>query len=183
MGRLVERQRALRRHEYERMIDAGLFRDERIELIRGVIVEMSPQNMPHSGAIQLLTRLLVPPLIGRSDVRVQLPFAAGDDSLPEPDLALVEPMYFGKAHPDRAFLIIEVADASLKFDRQEKAELYATAGVPEYWIVNLGEKMIERNSEPGAGAYTRVTPFRTGDTLAPIAFPDVAIAVGAIFGD
>ena len=120
MGRLVERQRALRRHEYERMIDAGLFRDERIELIQGVIVEMSPQNMPHSGAIQVLTRLLVPPLVGRSDIRVQLPFAAGDDSLPEPDLALVEPMYFGKAHPDRAFLIIEVADASLKFDRQRR---------------------------------------------------------------
>lgn len=179
----MERQRALRRHEYERMIDAGLFRDERIELIRGVIVERSPQNMPHSGAIQVLTRLLVPPLVGRADVRVQLPFAAGDDSLPEPDLALVEAKYFGKAHPDRAFLIIEVADASLKFDRQEKAELYAAAGVPEYWIVNLGEKMVERHSEPGAGVYTRVTPFRSGEMLAPTAFPDVAFAVGAVFGD
>jgi Uma2 family endonuclease len=165
------------------MIDAGLFRDERIELIRGVIVEMSPQNMPHSGAIQVLTRLLVPPLLGRADVRVQLPFAAGDDSLPEPDLALVEQKYFGKAHPDRAFLIVEVADASLKYDREEKAELYAAAGVPEYWIVNLAEKMIERRSEPGAGAYTRVTPYRSGEALAPIAFPDVVVSVGAVFGE
>src|SRR5262249_23922242 len=106
-----------------------------------------------------------------------------DDSLPEPDLALVEPKYFGKAHPDHAFLIIEVADASLKFDRQEKAELYAGASVPEYWIVNLAERVIERHSEPGSGAYARVAPFRIGETLAPIAFPDVALAVGAVFGD
>ena len=183
MGRLAERQRALRRHEYERMIDAGLFRDERIELIRGVIVEMSPQNMPHSWAIQMLTRLLVPPLVGRADVRVQLPLAAGDDSLPEPDLAIVEPRYFGRAHPDRAFLIIEVADTSLKFDRQEKAELYATAGIPEYWVVNLNDKIIERHNELAGGAYTRVTPYRPGESLSPLAFPDVGVRVAEVFGE
>src|ERR1041384_5574031 len=107
----AERRRPLRRAEYERMIDAGLFRDERVELIEGVIVEMSRQISPHAAAIQMLTQLLMPHLVGRAGVRVQLPLVAGDDSLPEPDLTLVEPRYFRDAHPDRAFLVIEVADA------------------------------------------------------------------------
>jgi Uma2 family endonuclease len=132
------------------MIEAGLFRDERIELIGGVIVEMSPQNVPHAAAIQILTRLLVPPLVGRADVRVQLPFAVGDDSLPEPDLAIVKPELRASAHPDKAFLLIEVADTSLQFDRHDKADLYARAGIAEYWIVNLSDGVIERHSEPSS---------------------------------
>ncbi len=183
MGQLAERQRPLRREEYERMIAAGLFRDERIELIEGVIVRMSPQNTPHAAAIQMLNRLLLPPLLGRADVRVQLPFASGEDSLPEPDVALVEPRYFKDAHPGHAFLIIEVADASLKFDRHEKADLYARAGVPEYWVVNIADKVIERHSDPAGGSYTRVTPYRPGESLAPLAFQDVTVRVAEVFGE
>jgi Uma2 family endonuclease len=182
MGRIVDRQRPLRRAEYERMIAAGLFRDERIELIRGVIVEMSPQNEPHSDTIQALTELLQLALAGRVGVRVQLPFIAGDDSLPEPDVAIVEHRRFRDAHPDRAFLLIEVADSSLKFDRHEKADLYAQANVPEYWVVNLAERIIERYTEPVSDAYTRVTPFRAGETIAPLAFPDATIPVSDVFG-
>ena len=158
MGQLVERQRPLRRTEYERMVSAGLFENERIELVRGVIIQMSPQNVPHATAIQRLTRWLQPALHGRADVRVQLPFVCGDDSLPEPDLAIVDPTTAdGDEHPDRAFLLIEVANASLKLDRGEKAELYARAGVPEYWVVNLVDRVIERHSQPSAGAYALVT--------------------------
>jgi Uma2 family endonuclease len=163
------------------MIAAGLFRDERIELIRGVIVEMTPQNAPHAGLIELLTHLLLPRLAGRANVRVQLPFVAGADSLPEPDLALVPPGRHTGGHPDRAFLVIEVADASLRFDRRDKAELYADAGVPEYWVVNIAQRLIERHSDPVAGAYTRVTPFRPGEAIAPLAFPDVTISVDELF--
>lgn len=165
------------------MIDAGLFRNERVELIEGVIVEMSPQNSPHAAAIQMLTQLLTPHLVGRSGVRIQLPFVAGEDSLPEPNVALVEPRYFKDAHPDRAFLVIEVADASLKFDRHDKADLYARAGVPEYWVVNLVDKIIERHSDAAGGVYTRVTPYRPGETLAPTAFHDVTVRVADVFGD
>ena len=164
------------------MIAAGLFRDERIELIRGVIVEMSPQNEPHSSAIQALTQLLLLPLVGRAAVRVQLPFNASDDSVPEPDLAVVEPKRFKDAHPDHAFLIVEVSDPSLAFDRHDKADLYAQANVPEYWVVNLAQAIIERRSEPVSGAYTRVTPFRAGETIAPLAFPDAGFRVDDVFG-
>ena len=164
------------------MIAAGLFRGEHIELIRGVIVEMSPQNARHADVIQALTRLLLPPLLRRADIRVQLPFAAGSHSLPEPDLALVKPGRYQAGHPDEAFLLIEVSDASLKLDRQDKAELYATAGVPEYWIVNLVDRAIEQHSEPSNGAYTRVIPFRSGETIRPLAFGDLSLNIDEIFG-
>ena len=164
------------------MITAGLFRDERVELIEGVVVEMSPQNAPHSYVIQILSRLLMPRLLGRADVRVQLPFVAGAHSVPEPDLAIVALGNYMDAHPSQALLIIEVADSSLKFDRQEKADLYARAGVPEYWVVNLADRIIERHSEPTSGAYTRVTPFRTGETIQPLAFADLGVRVDEVFG-
>ena len=164
------------------MISAGFFENERIELIRGVIVEMSPQSIAHAAAIQRLNRLLVPPLVGRADVRVQMSFVGGEDSMPEPDLALVSPIISEVSHPSVAFLIIEVANTSLTFDRGVKAELYARARIPEYWIVDLVERSVERHTEPSGGAYARVVVFRAAETIAVSAFPDVSLAVAAIFG-
>lgn len=164
------------------MVAAGFFRDERVELIQGVVVEMSPQNAPHSYVIQLLNRLLMTRLSGRADLRIQLPFVAGVYSLPEPDVAVVALENYMAAHPAQAFLIIEVADSSLKFDRQEKAALYARADVPEYWVVNLADRIIERHTEPAGDAYARLTPFRSGETVAPLAFPDVGLRVDEVFG-
>jgi Uma2 family endonuclease len=164
------------------MVSAGFFEDEHLELIRGVILEMTPQGVPHSAAIQRLTRLLVPPLVGRADVRVQLSFVAGDDNLPEPDLAIVSPVISEVSHPSEAFLVIEVANTSLKFDRDAKATLYAQFGVPEYWVVNVVDRVVERYFEPSADGYARVASFRPGDTIAVLAFPDVSLEVGAIFG-
>jgi Uma2 family endonuclease len=182
MARLVERQRPLRREEYERMIDAGLFQNERVELIRGIIVRVSPQNSAHATVVQILNRLLVPALLGRADVRVQLPFAATADSMPEPDLAVVAVTRFGEPHPSHAFLVIEVADSSLEEDRTDKAEVYATAGVAEYWVVNVPDRSIEVHTEPSRGGYTRVTPHRMGADVALGAFPDVTIRLGELFG-
>ncbi|HEX3694318.1 MAG TPA: Uma2 family endonuclease [Polyangia bacterium] len=104
------------------------------------------------------------------------------DSLPEPDLAIVARGRYMDAHPDQAFLIIEVADASLTIDRQEKTEIYARAQVPESWVVNVGERTIERYSEPSSGSYARLTPFRQGETIQPLAFPDVAVRIDEVFG-
>ena len=165
------------------MVSAGFFVGERVELIRGVIVEMSPQNIPHSAAIQFLNRWLQPALVGRADVRVQLPFVVGDDSVPEPDVALVAPVILKHSHPSQAFLLIEVADASLAYDRREKTDLYARAGVPEYWIVNLVDRVVERHSEPSGGAYARLETARGDDFISPLAFPDVGWPVAGIVGD
>ena len=163
------------------MADADLFQNERVELIRGIIVRMSPQKEAHATVIQILTRIFVPALLGRADVRVQLPFAASDDSMPEPDLALVAVTRFGQPHPGHAFLVIEVAEASLRDDREEKAELYAAVGVPEYWIVNIPDRAIEVHTEAVRSVYTRVTPYRIGQTVAPAAFPDVKVVLAELF--
>jgi Uma2 family endonuclease len=182
MIHLAERQRPLSRAEYERLVDADVFRGEHVELIHGIIVRMSPQNEPHAKLVQILTRILMPALVGRADVRVQLPLAAGPDSLPEPDLAVVAIAGFKEPRPERAFLVIEVADSSLDDDRTIKAELYASAAVPEYWVVNVLDRSIGVHTEPSRGAYTRVTPYRHGDPVAPRAFPDVIVDVGQLFG-
>jgi Uma2 family endonuclease len=181
VGQLAERQRLLTRAEYERTVEAGLFRGEHVELIRGIIVQMSPQKAAHAVLVQVLTRMLVLGLGRRAEVRVQLPFAVGTHSLPEPDLAVVAAARFGDPHPDRAFLIIEVAETSLAEDRGDKAELYAEAGVPEYWIVNVSDRSIEAHSEPSRGAYTRQTPYRMGQRVAPAAFPDVFVDITELF--
>lgn len=164
------------------MVSAGLFENEHIELVRGVILEMTPQGVPHSATIQRLTMLMVPPLVGRASVRVQMSFVAGDDSLPEPDLAVVSPVISELSHPSEAFLLVEVANSSLTFDRGVKAELYARFGVPEYWVVNVVDRVVERHTTPNNGAYERVDSLRPGDSIALTAFPDLKIDVAAIFG-
>jgi Uma2 family endonuclease len=164
------------------MISAGFFENERIELIRGVILEMTPQGVPHSAAIQRLTTLLVPLLVGRAGVRVQMSFVAGDDSMPEPDLAIVSPVISEVSHPSEAFLVIEVANTSLKFDRGAKAALYAQFGVREYWVVNVVDRVVERHTVPKGDTYEHIDSFRPGDTIALSAFPDVSLDVAAIFG-
>jgi Uma2 family endonuclease len=175
-----DRLRPLRRVEYERMVDQGFFGDERVELVDGVIVEMSPQGTRHAGTIQRLTTKLVPLLLGKAEVRVQAPLAVSDVSLPEPDLAAVAPGDADSAHPTTAFLVIEVSESSLNKDRLVKANLYAAAAVPEYWIVDITAAIIEVHSDPVSGRYSRVTPARAGDTLHLRAFPDVAIAVADV---
>jgi Uma2 family endonuclease len=120
-------------------------------------------------------------LIGdRAAIRVQMPFAAGDLSLPEPDVAVVPPGDYETAHPAQALLVIEVADSSLRKDRRLKVEIDARAGVPEYWVVGLVDGLVEVYTEPTDGAYRRVTPARRRDRIRPGAVPDVEIAVDDI---
>jgi Uma2 family endonuclease len=176
---VAQRQRLLRREEYERMVEVGLFRGEHIELIRGLIVRMSPQGVSHASVIQILTRVLVPALLGRADVRVQLPFAVGDHSLPEPDLAVVAVGGFRTPHPDRASLLIEVAETSLDEDRSEKGRLYAEGGVCEYWVVNIPALAVEVYTDPSPTGYSRMTTHRA--RLALSAFPDVVVDLAELF--
>jgi Uma2 family endonuclease len=157
--------RPLLRVEFERLVDTGAFDEERIELLDGVIVEMSPQSTWHADAIMQLTELLMRAVQGRARVRVQLPFAASEVSLPEPDVALVPPGDYRSAHPQTAHLIVEVALESLRKDRTLKAELYARARVPEYWVVNLVDRCIEVRTLPVDGAYTKLDTFTPGASV------------------
>jgi Uma2 family endonuclease len=169
--------RPLRRVEYDKLIELGAFQDERIELLEGAMVAMPPIGAPHSSAVQELNRILLPALLERATVRIQNPFAALDDSEPEPDVAVVPPGRYATAHPEQAYLIVEVSESSLPIDRVIKQRIYARSGVPEYWIVNLVEGCIEVYTEPGPIAYARVTRYGRGQTLRPIAFADVEVRV------
>jgi Uma2 family endonuclease len=113
-------------------------------------------------------------------VRVQSAFAASDGSEPEPDLAVVPAGDYDDAHPSEAHLIIEVADSSLVKDRGIKAALYAESGVPEYWVVNLPDKLIEVHTDIIQGAYTRVASYRKGQIVRLQRFTDVEIPVDGV---
>jgi Uma2 family endonuclease len=140
--------RRFTREEYYRMAELGLFRGERVELIEGDIIKMSPVSAEHVTCVHRLFQWLFQ-VFSDATVRIQSPLNLGD-SEPEPDIAVVP----GKAgdylhaHPTTALLVVEVAQTSLEYDREVKAPLYARAGIPEYWIVNLDGQCIEVYRDP-----------------------------------
>lgn len=170
--------RRFRRAEYDRMVAMGLFQGERVELLHGVIVGMSPIGPPHATVVDRLNRTLVLKLFERALVRIQQPLAAWDDSEPEPDVSVVPLGDYSVDHPDRAQLVIEVADSSLVIDRETKVPLYAASCVLEYWIVNLVERVVEVYTDPEGPGYRSHRRARARDTVSPGAFPDLVLRVG-----
>ena len=160
------------------MVALGFFQSERVELLHGVIIAMTPPNdPPHASPVQLLGEILVLGLARRATVRVQLPLVAADDSEPEPDIAVVPRGDYNEAHPERAHLVIEVADSSLRKDRLVKGPLYATSGFEEYWVVNVIAKVVEVHRYPSDDGWASVTRHGRDDTIHPLAFPDLAVTV------
>ncbi len=175
-----ERLRPLKRAEFDQLVRTGAFEDERVELLRGWLVEMSPQGLEHSFAIQELENELAFLLHGRAKIRTQLPLAATDDSETEPDLAVVAFDAGRDAQPDTALLVIEVAVSSVRKDREIKARIYAEAGVIEYWVVDVDRSIVVRHLEPKDCVYARVTEHGREESLALQAFPDVVVSIDAI---
>jgi Uma2 family endonuclease len=184
---IVERQRRITVGEYHRMIEAGILgEDEHVQLIAGTLVAMTPQGSRHAVVIQRLTAALVRAVGGDLAVRPQLPLTLLEDSEPEPDLAVVRAADapFDGPHPRGALLVVEVAGDSLRLDRESKATLYARAGIPEYWIVNLAESAIEAHSEPdrATGVYRSSAVVACGETLVARSVPNLTIDVASLFG-
>jgi Uma2 family endonuclease len=172
--------RPIRRAEYERLVEEGFFEGERVELLYGVIVCMSPHGPKHDGALDRIAEILMRALGGRTRIRVQSGFAASDGSEPEPDIAVVPPGDYDDAHPAVAWLVVEVAGSSLAKDRGPKARLYAESGVEEYWIVNLVDGLIEVHTDPRGGLYRAIRRFSRGDVVTPGRFGDVRVAVSEV---
>jgi Uma2 family endonuclease len=167
--------------EYHLAADAGLFRpEERLELIEGEIYAMSPQKTPHSVAIDLTLPVLQQAFRPEHYVRVQEPLTLSDYSEPEPDLAVVpgKPRDYLAGHPHAPALVVEVAETTLAFDRR-KAAIYARAGIPEYWILNLVDGVLEvyRRPSQDAGRYEDCTRYVSGDTVSPLLAPDQSVLV------
>ena len=145
-GDVLVRKRGLTRAQYDALVDTGALDGEPVELLGGVLVEMSPQGDAHARAITRLTRWFVPRLPDPWVLRVQLPLAATEDSEPEPDLAVVvEPP---SGHPSTAALAIEVADSSQRTDLLHKPNLYAAADVDQYWVVDLARREVVVHTGP-----------------------------------
>lgn len=177
----IERPRLLRRSEYDKLVAEGFFEDERVELLHGVVVTMSAQGGRHSATAAWVTEHLIRALDRSFEVRSHSPFAASDYSEPEPDVG-VYPRGSYKDHPERAFLLVEVADSSLSKDRRIKTGIYAAAGVPEYWIVDLQHERVEVLTEPDADDYQHRVTLRRGDVLRPCALPGVELPVADVLG-
>ncbi len=172
--------------EYHRMIEAGtLGEDEHVQLIAGAVVAMTPQGPAHALVIQNLTRLVAQGLAADLALRPQLPLTLPDDSEPEPDLAVVllADARSREHHPRTALLVVEVAGDSLRLDRQTKAALYARAGIPEYWIVNLAESTVEvhRDPAPETGVYRAKAVVSADGTLISTGVPGLRVNVADLF--
>ena len=173
--------------EYYLMADAGILSPrDRVELIDGEIVQMAPIGSYHAACVDTLSNLFREMLGRRVIVRVQNPVRLGERSEPEPDIALLRPRAdaYRDAHPgpDDVMLIVEVSHSTVEYDRDVKTPLYAEAGIPELWLVNLDEDYIDGLSDPNGAGYRTVRRYVRGERIAPALLPDAALDVSEILG-
>lgn len=171
--------------EYWRMVEAGVLEGQRVQLIKGVIVEMSPMQEPHALVVSRINRLLSLALGASWSVRVQLPMDPGADSVPEPDFLVLtiadEEKLFPKA-PETAPFICEVSDSSLRFDRIEKLPIYAMAGVTEYVIANIKQQDLEVYTGPlKSGSYRKKRLYGSGSVFESSVLPGVVLRTDDVF--
>lgn len=174
--------RLLTTSEYEQMIAAGIFKeDDRVELLEGVIVEMSPKGMKHATSTDRAARHFIRTLGDRVIVRNQNPILLNDYSEPEPDLVLAAPeeaeYSFRHPQPEDIYLILEVADTTLSYDRNSKGMSYAKSGIIQYLILNLNEMEIEDYQEPSADGYRQKQTYKAGQNFKLVAFPNITVKV------
>ena len=168
--------------EYFALAEAGiLHEDERIELIDGEIIIMSPINDPHRQSVNWISLLLIEAFARRAMVQVQATIVLNDATAPEPDIAVIRFRSIDDlvtVTPEEVYFLVEVADSSLAFDRETKLPRYAAAGIAEVWIANLVNRRVEAHSNPVNGVYQNVLIVHAGASISPQAFPDVTLAVG-----
>lgn len=170
--------RRITREEYDRMVRAGVFIGQRVELVEGIVYEMSPQDNPHASGLRRARWALEEICPEGYQVDVQMPLCLLQDSEPEPDLAIVrrDPLDYAEGHPTSAALLVEIAHSSLRHDRR-KAKTYAAAGIEEYWISDVVRGVLEVYREPVDGSYTTRQVLQRGERISPLVRPDKEIVV------
>jgi len=168
--------------EYDQMIESGVFdENDRVELLNGAIVEKIPKGKKHSAATDRIAKFLDRRFNEYFFVRNQNPIWLSEFSEPEPDivLAVLREDEFESSHPtpDEIYLILEVSDSTLNYDRNAKGEAYARAGIRQYLVLNVQEKTLEDYREPGADGYGSKQTYRAGQTFNLVAFPDISLNV------
>ena len=175
----------LSRKHYDSLIDSGLLTPaDKVELINGQLFKKMSIGSKHSGMVSILTNLLCEKLAKLATISVQNPVALHDYSEPEPDLAVLRPpaLAYRTRHPEPAdvFFLIEVADSSLRFDREAKVPLYAACDIPECWLVDVNAQTITVFTQPEGASYRASTEYKSGDTITLSMFPDVQIALAEL---
>lgn len=167
--------------DYLRMVDARvILPSDKVELLDGQVVDMSPQGLAHALALHRLQRLIDRRCGDRAEVIAQMPFAAAADSLPEPDIYVAELGTLVERWPNKAALVIEVADSSLGNDREIKGPIYAAAVVPEYWIVDVVNKVFEVYRDPRDGHYRSKQTFGMGQSVTATHVDGLTVELAAV---
>ena len=172
--------------EYHQMAETGILGPEdRVELIEGEIIQMTPIGRRHAACVAELTRRLVPAVGDRALLWPQNPVRLPRDTEPQPDIVLLRPRADrytrDSAHAEDVLLLVEVADTSYRYDRGIKLPLYARAGVAEMWIIDLAHDVVEVYREPTATGYAFSERVTLGGRVAPAALPDVVLAIDDAF--
>lgn len=177
------------REEYHRLGEQGFFNDQRVELVNGEILVLTPQSSQHSFVIAKLQRLLEGIFTDNYWVRTQLPIQMGGNQEPEPDVSVVQGRLeeFVEHHPSTAQLIVEVSFSTLEFDQHVKSHLYATAGVPDYWVLDLVNRQLLVFREPVADEsadlghrYAKVETIAADGQVSPLEKADARLAVAGM---
>ncbi|MCA1668703.1 MAG: Uma2 family endonuclease [Thermomicrobia bacterium] len=171
--------------EYERMIEVGILtKYHHVELIRGEIIMMHPISPPHAFCSMMLTDLLVPSVPDEIRVAARCPIRFSDESIPQPDVALLRFARYTHAYPRAGdvHMMVEIADTTRAYDHEVKLPLYAAAGIPEVWLVDIAADRIERHTEPGADGYQLIRHFGRGTAVESVVIPTLAIPVDEILG-
>lgn len=172
--------------EFERMVETGILSpDDKVELLDGEVVEMTPIGPPHVAVVTRAAHLLVTLLGDRTIVRVQAPVRVSDTSMPEPDIAVVIPEagYYANRHPESQEILwlIEVSRTSVAHDRTLKAHIYARGDIRELWVAALPDTL-EVFRDPSPAGYRSIRTLRRGDVVRPEAVPDVEVRIEDILG-
>jgi Uma2 family endonuclease len=174
--------------EYHRMGEAGILTPEdRVELIEGEILQMSPIGNRHAACVDRAAKLLILRLQDRAVISIQNPVRLDRYSEPQPDVLVLKPrddFYASTGHTAAdVLLMIEVSETTLRYDTQRKVPLYAAAGVPEVWIEDLNNDVILVYREPSGNTFQTTFECGSGETIEPLAFPDVALVVNDLLGN
>jgi Uma2 family endonuclease len=173
--------------QYHQMIESGILSDrDRVELLQGEIIEMSPIGRQHAACVDRLNELLVRELVGRAIVRVQNPIQLSTRSEPQPDFAILQrrsDFYAnGYPQPNEVFALIEVSDSTIEFDRTVKVPIYAKDSIAEVWIVDLNAEAVQIYRDPSAAGYQQLQTFRRGQAISFQAFTDIQFTVDQLLG-
>lgn len=171
-------------NDYHKMAEAGILtEDDRVELIEGELIDMAPIGSLHADYVDRLAELLISRIGGKFRVRIQNPIQLDDYSEPEPDVVIAQNRSYQEAHPgpQDILLLIEVADTTLKYDRDIKIPLYARCGIPEVWLIDVQKQRLEIHRQPSQEGYRQILLPANIEAVSPLLTPEIAIRLAELW--